>query len=231
MRGRVGLTVATLLGLAVLLSLGTWQLRRLAWKEGLLARIEASVKAAPQPLSSMIDELRRGAIPEWTRVSAECNGSAWKPAVEYALENGEIAWRALSNCRIPDESLSIWIDRGVLLVGVGATEAPTNILPEPARVQGVLRYKPALSQRLSPSCWTTPSGGTGCARLTHPAVDYVLVAEKEMPQPSGVRPAPLPAQISNNHLGYAITWYGLAAALLGVYVAMLLGDRRRSRAV
>ena len=39
------------------------------------------------------------------------------------------------------------------------------------------------------------------------------------------RPAPLPLDIPNNHLGYAITWFGLAAALAGVYLAMLLRKR------
>ncbi len=39
------------------------------------------------------------------------------------------------------------------------------------------------------------------------------------------RPAPLPLDIPNNHLGYAITWFGLAAALAGVYLAMLFRKR------
>ena len=33
------------------------------------------------------------------------------------------------------------------------------------------------------------------------------------------RPAPARPVLTNNHLGYAITWYGLFAALVGVYVA------------
>jgi surfeit locus 1 family protein len=37
--------------------------------------------------------------------------------------------------------------------------------------------------------------------------------------------APPPSDLPNNHLAYAITWFGLAAALVGVYVAMLF--RRR----
>jgi surfeit locus 1 family protein len=36
---------------------------------------------------------------------------------------------------------------------------------------------------------------------------------------------PIPADLPNNHLQYAITWFGLAAALAGVYVATLF--RRR----
>ncbi len=54
----------------------------------------------------------------------------------------------------------------------------------------------------------------------------MLVAEQETPAPPGVVPSPLPSDIPNNHLGYAITWFGLAAALAGVYLAVLF--RRRA---
>lgn len=42
--------VATCVAAAILLSLGVWQLHRLAWKEGLIAAIETRANAAPQPL-------------------------------------------------------------------------------------------------------------------------------------------------------------------------------------
>ena len=45
----------------------------------------------------------------------------------------------------------------------------------------------------------------------------------ERPAAKGVDPipAPVPVDIPNNHLSYALTWFGLAAALLGVYLASL----------
>ena len=50
----------------------------------------------------------------------------------------------------------------------------------------------------------------------------------ERPAPSGGDPVPsaAPKTLSNNHLGYALTWYGLAAALAGVYIAFLRRKRR-----
>jgi len=52
-----------------------------------------------------------------------------------------------------------------------------------------------------------------------------LMLERPAPEGGLPRPAPVPTNIPNNHLGYAITWFGLAAALVGVYLAMLF--RRR----
>eukprot|EP01039_Chlorochromonas_danica_P018290 gene18290-21958_t len=50
-----------------------------------------------------------------------------------------------------------------------------------------------------------------------------LILLLERPAPTGGDPAPsaTPKTLSNNHLGYALTWYGLAAALAGVYIAYL----------
>jgi surfeit locus 1 family protein len=50
----------------------------------------------------------------------------------------------------------------------------------------------------------------------------MIGAETETPAPPFVTPSPLPVNIANRHLGYVITWFGLAAALAGVYAAMLM---------
>ena len=46
-----------------------------------------------------------------------------------------------------------------------------------------------------------------------------LMLERPAPQGIGPVPAAVPVDIPNNHLGYALTWFGLAATLLGVYLA------------
>jgi surfeit locus 1 family protein len=49
----------------------------------------------------------------------------------------------------------------------------------------------------------------------------------ESPAPQGPPlPSPLPTDIPNRHLEYALTWFGLALALLAVYIAKLVRDRK-----
>ncbi|NDH72780.1 MAG: SURF1 family protein, partial [Rhodobacteraceae bacterium] len=50
MRSTIFILIIGLAGIAVLLSLGTWQVQRLAWKEGILAEIDAKISGTPTTL-------------------------------------------------------------------------------------------------------------------------------------------------------------------------------------
>jgi surfeit locus 1 family protein len=56
---------------------------------------------------------------------------------------------------------------------------------------------------------------------SRPAPVMLMAETASNPEFSALSPAPIPAAISNRHLEYALTWFGLAAALLGVYGALL----------
>ena len=65
------------------------------------------------------------------------------------------------------------------------------------------------------------------AMLRAPAAAPVfLMLERPAAPPPGPVPAAIPTDIPNNHLGYALTWFGLAAGLVGVYVAGVLKARQ-----
>jgi surfeit locus 1 family protein len=53
--------------------------------------------------------------------------------------------------------------------------------------------------------------------------------EMEAPVPPGGLPIPgkIVVNLPDNHLQYAITWYGLAAALVGVFAVWAFGSRNR----
>ena len=56
-----------------------------------------------------------------------------------------------------------------------------------------------------------------------PVLPFVLVAATaEARRPALPQPEPLSVDFPNDHLGYAITWYGLAAALVAVYIVLQL---------
>ncbi|MCX7296325.1 MAG: SURF1 family protein, partial [Hyphomicrobiales bacterium] len=71
-----------------------------------------------------------------------------------------------------------------------------------------------------------PKAMAGANKWTVAAPFYI---DQESPVPLGGLPKPgrIDVKMPNNHLQYALTWFGLALALGGVYVAWLAGRLRR----
>ncbi len=212
----VVLTVCYGLALVVLIGLGTWQVQRLQWKTHLIAKIE-QLKAAPaQPIATVLALAKAGEDVAWTRVRVSCAAPTGAPAADHvrnAVRDGEIVWRVASTCRLPEGSPygAILVDRGVVDAATGQVEKPSSTLGAVIEATGVLTPLADLSNEALAS---RPQGSP----------DLMLMVERESPPPAGVTPAPLPPEVPNRHLEYALTWYGLAAALTGVYLALL---RRR----
>ncbi|MBN8551332.1 MAG: SURF1 family protein [Caulobacterales bacterium] len=220
------LTVVTAAALVVLVSLGVWQVQRLAWKQALIARIDAAQAAVPIPL----DQALARPDPEFTRVVVTCRGLDRARFVSLrTLVEGEAGVRLVSLC---SQDVPLLVDRGFVSEGISA-RPPQDGGTMPVVVRGVVRRgEPANSFTPPPEdglVYVRDIGRLADA-LDLPSArrDLMIVAETSSnPEWQALRPVALPEGLSNNHLGYAITWFGLAAALIGVYLAMLY---RRYRA-
>jgi surfeit locus 1 family protein len=58
---------------------------------------------------------------------------------------------------------------------------------------------------------------------TAPYALVLLGPAGRLPEPAQTLPRP-----RNNHLGYAITWYGLALSLIGVFAAFAWRNRKKA---
>lgn len=221
----IGLTLATAVSLAILLTLGTWQVQRLHWKTRLLDQIAATQAAPPKPIA----QVPLTPAYRFTRVTLDCAGLATAKFVElYALKDGEAGTRLVSLCAYAKDRPPILVDRGFVADTISA-RPPVTASDEVVHLTGVIR------EGVAPGAFTPPARNgrfysadlpamalaLGAAR--HP--DVMVTAETSSnPEWKALVPTPLPPAITNRHLEYALTWYGLAAALVGVYVALL---RRR----
>lgn len=229
----IGLTIATTIALVILLVLGTWQLKRLHWKEGLLARIAALQSAPAQPLNAVLDRVAKGGDADFTRVKVVCPGLGTAPFVElYSVREGEAGSRLISACQIDGAPYrSILVDRGFVVDTVTARPPVDATATAPLALVGVLRI-PEHGNRFTPpntpARWYTRDAPAMAATLkvTAPAPLFLMAETATNPAWKALVPAPIPAEIANRHLEYALTWYGLAAALLGVYAAMLFRRRK-----
>jgi surfeit locus 1 family protein len=229
----VGLTITVAIAFAILVGLGTWQVQRLHWKEGLLARIAALQAAKAVPVGPVLDRAARGGDVDFTRVEVECPGLGAAPFLElYSVREGEAGSRLVSACKVNAAAYrSILVDRGFVPDTVSARPPVDPDDRTPTHLVGVLR-KPEHGNLFSPpntpKRWYTRDTPAMAAALkaSDPAPLFLMAETSTNPGWKGLVPAPIPADIPNRHLEYALTWYGLAAALLGVYAAMLL--RRRN---
>ncbi|MBT9471182.1 MAG: SURF1 family cytochrome oxidase biogenesis protein [Pseudomonadota bacterium] len=231
----VGLTIAVAISLAILVGLGSWQLKRLAWKEGLLARVAALQAAPAKPGVAAMEQMSVGADLDFARVQLECPGLASAPYVQlYSVRDGQPGARLVSACHIAGGRYrSILVDRGFVDETVSARPRVNVSDRTPITITGVLRV-PEPGNFVSPpndvaaNRWYVRDVPAMAKALSADApAPLVLMAETSSnPEWKALDPAPLPAEISNRHLEYALTWFGLAASLVGVYVAMLWRRRK-----
>lgn len=211
-------------GCAILLALGFWQLRRLDWKESVLAEIESRIHAAPAELSRLdlaqaTEELR------YTPVTVAGSTSGKELLVLTSQKNQGPGFRVISGFRTND-GRSLMIDRGYIPETARAdARAPialtvTGNLHWPQEVDS---YTPAPD--VAKGMWYARDVPAMAAALgTEP---LLIVAREVAPDPQGVQALPIDtADISNDHREYAITWFSLAAVWAGMTGFLLWRIRR-----
>lgn len=223
-----GLTIAAAIAFVILVGLGAWQLQRLEWKRDLLARVAALQGAPPIPAGAALDELTQGGDVAFVRVEAVCPGLASAPFLElYGLREGQAGSRLISACPVESARYgTILVDRGFVADTVSARPPVDPANAAPVRIVGVLREpEPGsiVTPQNRPDRWFSRDVAAMAQALgaPRPAPVFLMAETSSNPDWAALVPAPLPAQIPNRHLEYALTWFGLAGALVAVYAAML----------
>ena len=231
----VGLTVATAIALAILLALGSWQVQRLKWKTELLDQIAALKAAPPRLLEPALNDISEDRPIDFTRVRAVCPGLAAAPYIElYAIKEGQAGSRLISACPVESRRFrTLLVDRGFVADTISARPAVNPADRTPVEITGVLRTveKPSLmAPKNQPEAgrWFTRDVPAMAKALgaPQPAPVFLFAENAANPGFRALEPTPVPADIPNRHLEYALTWFGLAAALVGVYAALLVRRRK-----
>jgi surfeit locus 1 family protein len=227
-KGLLWPAVATAIAAALLISLGNWQMRRLAWKEGLISAIEQRTRLDPVSLAEAEERAAKGEGIEYLRVKVSGRFGNDKELHFYAFdEQSGPGYQIFTPMRTNDGNVVI-INRGyvpealvdpasrrageldgeVTVTGLvrGPEEArlfsPAN---EPAKNIWFTRDLPAMAAALGPGAKVAP---------------FFIDAEAEPAVPGGwPKGGTTRLTLPNRHLEYALTWYGLAAALIGVFAA------------
>jgi len=216
-------------GLALLVGLGAWQIQRLHEKEALIASVEIGMKAQPVPLA---EALKQGAEADYHHV--RLTGHFLHDKEFYVFSRGPMGAVGVDIVTplVQEDGETVLVDRGFVPEAlhdpksraegqtVGTVEL-TGVLRLPQKA-GMFTPPPNRQTRL----WFVKDVPemAAAAGMTVPPV---IIEADSTPNPGGW-PLGGRTQVDfpNDHLQYAITWFGLALALAAVY---LLYHRSKGR--
>nr|WP_272211849.1 SURF1 family protein [Marinicella sp. W31]MDC2877738.1 SURF1 family protein [Marinicella sp. W31] len=232
----IGLILA-LAAFVCLILLGNWQVSRLHWKENLLATVDARLQEPPVSLAEIEALSAQGTNIEYRPVTVTGQFEHRGERHFFATFEGQSGYYVYTPLRLADER-AVLVNRGFVPFDMKAAETRGE-----GQVGGAVTVTGLARERLSqkPSFlvpendlaqnifyWKDIDAMTASAGLDREKVLSFFIDADDAPNPGGL-PAGGVTRISfpNNHLQYAITWYGLAAVLaIGVAVLVFKGRRR-----
>ncbi len=238
MRGSTFLVVfAMAIALTILLALGTWQVQRLHWKEALIERVSQRLEAEPKPVAEVLKAADgKPEAVDYTPVTVSGTFEAEHTFFEFTTYKGQSGWNVFNLLKTveptgTETALFMLVNRG--FIPFEAKENWSEAAPVPAGPQtviGLLRLPPGSKPgSLMPDnepqngiyYWRdlktmAVSAGLQGADIAQHYLDEGLPSDPALTEGSFPRTGTTIISFPNNHLQYAVTWYGLALALLGV---------------
>ncbi|MEG9862093.1 MAG: SURF1 family protein [Parvularculales bacterium] len=217
--------------LAVLVGLGVWQLERLRWKSDLIETVEARVGLAPVsfPGAHTWDNLD---VSNWAFRPVVVRGrfDHSKRLYWFAQKaGGSVGFQVITPLRLEGEGGGwVLVDRGFVTQNSRDPKVWTEGEPEGvvkiiglARASGVRSLFDPPDEPQNGLWFVRDSVAMGEALDLATVAPLFVDAERGSDSSSGVAPVPeggqTPRHFRNAHLHYALTWFGLAVVLVGIY--------------
>lgn len=210
---------------ATTVGLGTWQVQRLAWKEGLIAEIEAAKQEAPLTAQDLPND--EAALKEKNFWPVTLTGT-WNHEIEYHLApryyKSQLGYHLVQPLELTDKRI-VFINRGwVPAAKKDISTRPHSIGVGRGKVEGLLRVGSERNpftpeNQMEKNVWF---GRDVKAMADFYEVKNVLPAMVDAVGPQDKDTLPIPSdghiKLHNQHLSYIITWYGIALAVLVIFI-------------
>jgi surfeit locus 1 family protein len=225
----------TLAALAVLIGLGKWQLDRLAWKEALIERIEARANGEAVSLTLAKEAWEADRDVEYYRVLLIGRFLHAHERHLYGIVDGNAGWRIITPLETTRGDI-VLVDRGIVPEELKEpAKRPEGQIEGTVELVGIARapgepsaFTPDTQPAANRWFWRDVDGMIGSLpEELRPRVLPFMAEAERMDVPGGwPRGGATYLDLPNRHLDYALTWFGLALALLGVFFVYA---RRRLR--
>ncbi|OWO95556.1 hypothetical protein B5E41_06905 [Rhizobium esperanzae] len=222
---------------AILFGLGTWQVQRLGWKRDLIARVDQRVHAAAVPAPARPDwDKLNAAEGEYRRVSVEGMLANDKETLVYASTVLGPGYWVMTPLMLADGT-AILVNRGFVPTDRrDPASRRDGQISGPIEITGLMRMtepKGSLLQSNDDAAdrWYSRDVAAIAQKRGLGAVAPYFIDAEAAANPGGLPVGGLTViRFPNNHLVYAITWYGLAVMVLALLMFILRGEigiRRR----
>lgn len=206
--------LASVIALAILAGLGTWQLQRRAWKMDLIAERQAGLMAPPVALPDQLAGL------EFRRVTVAGHFDHTREITILNQTAGRQTGVHLVTPLVLADGSAVLINRGFVPAGALAQASRpaggvtvTGLLRGP---YGRNRFTP--DDRPQQGEWFAFDATAMAKALNLSSARPFLIDADASPNPGGL---PIGGQtrtdLPNDHLSYALTWYGLALTLMVIF--------------
>lgn len=194
--------------IVVFVLLGNWQMRRLVWKQDLIAAVDARAFGDPVGLPAQFDPDQHA----YLRVTAEGTFPDSPAVLVKAVTDIGPGYWVMSPMQTRQGIL--WVNRGYVPTDV---KSPSRWTPPRSPVTGLLRPSVeggTMLERNDPQAGRWVSRDT--VAMSHvaglgPTLPFFLDADPQAAPGSWPRGGLTMIRFRNSHLPYALTWYAMAA--------------------
>ena len=224
------------IALVILLSLGTWQVNRLHWKETLLSDIQERSTAAPVDVTELERLIAAGEPIDYRHATASGEYLHDKERHFLATFEGQSGFYLYTPLQLADGRY-LFVNRGFVPYDrKDPASRPESLVAGEQTVTGLARAElqekpsslvPDNDERANIFYWKDRTRMAASVDLPEDRVLPFFLDADASPVAGGLpKGGVTQIDLPNNHLQYAITWYGLAVALVAVTIAGLV--KRRS---
>ena len=216
-------TIAAIVLLGVTLAAGNWQLHRAQYKRALQAQMDRLAQQRPEMLSgARVDaEGMRG-----RRVFAIGDfDSSHEIFIDNRTDQGHPAYQVMTPLRIQGSDAAVLVDRGLIQRSWESTTLPVvPAVKSPVRIEGVAappggKYLELSKHTVDGKVWQNLDMARYAKTLPYPLLSIVVTQTNDTGDGlhhHWVRPD---AGVEK-HIGYAVQWFAMAAAIVIIYVVM-----------
>ena len=227
--------VFSVIALIVLITLGNWQMQRKAFKADLVMLVDERIASAPISFEALKKRVSEGADIRYQAVQVAGRFDHENERHYFLPHEGQVGWNIITPLKTSAGDI-VFINRGFVPEGFKEKKRRLNGLTNDlVTIKGLARisgkkgfFTPENDVSRNRWFWRDINGlYESLSPVPATKLGFMIDAGKDAKTGDWPLPGVTKVKFSDPHLGYALTWYGLALTLVGVFAVFVVHRIRR----